>query len=310
MIRRTPIETRVNHERWLVSYADFITLLFAFFVVMYSVSYVNESKYQELTEILQETFGPKDGDAKEKDASESVAQGALQDIRNDLVFALQPLLEDGQIDVKMNRDWLEIEFQSENFFDSGSAQLTPEATQVFTVLAESLQPYSNKLTVSGHTDNVPIRTKKFKDNWSLSAARAVSVVNVMAEHGLPPEKLSAVGYGEFQPVADNETEEGRRKNRRVVVSVLRYAGAPQPGASDIENTQSSGKTMNTTAQMDTSKNTAASPAKISPSETNSRSTSAKTPAPSPTTVAPVTLKGGGLLFSSDPDLPRIPPSSP
>ncbi len=255
MARRKKVEEHENHERWLVSYADFITLLFAFFVVMYSISSVNEGKYRVLSSTLGAVFSdqvrsldpiqegqvskgegelsPSPGKPKEPDfqielpetpykpppVSEETIR-TINDISQQMDSALADLIEQEDVTIKKGDDWLEVEIKSSVLFDSGQARLEKEAVPVIGKIATILNTSANPIQVEGFTDNNPINTPRFPSNWELSAARSATVVHLLERYGLDPDRMSAIGYGEFKPIANNDTEEGRNKNRRVVLVVL------------------------------------------------------------------------------------------
>ncbi|MHA6494519.1 flagellar motor protein MotD [Pseudomonas borbori] len=239
MARRRHHEEHENHERWLVSYADFITLLFAFFVVMYSISSINEGKYKILSDSLTGVFSQQDRAIKpipvgeerprttEPDLSqvdEEVSQGSaesLEGIAARVREAFGELIESNQLKVSGNELWIEIELSSSLLFPSGDALPNNAAFDIIEKIAKILAPYENPVHVEGFTDNLPIQTSQFPTNWELSTARAASIVRMLAMDGVDQGRLAAVGYGEFQPVADNATAEGRARNRRVVLVVSR-----------------------------------------------------------------------------------------
>lgn len=269
MARRKPKDIHVNQERWLVSYADFITLLFAFFVVMYSVSQVNQGKYRVLSDTMSQAFNarnlnpalqdkltptgaivapvsvgpvpledtekatPPAEDAKKSEAavqSSSVAKGdggageandELKKMSSQVTEKFTQLINDKLIKVSSNALWLQIELKDSILFSSGGVEPSPQAQAIFTEIAEILQNYSNPIQIEGFTDNVPINSSRFPTNWELSSTRATEIVKFLITKGVAPERLAAVGYGEFQPVADNDTEAGRAQNRRVAVMVAK-----------------------------------------------------------------------------------------
>ncbi|MCU1715969.1 flagellar motor protein MotD [Pseudomonas sp. 5P_3.1_Bac2] len=239
MARRRYQEEHENHERWLVSYADFITLLFAFFVVMYSISSINEGKYKILSDSLDGIFNQPDrsvkpipvGEEKPRtteparsmvDEPESTtADQTLQSIANKVREAFGDLIKSDQLKVSGNEMWIEIELSSSLLFSSGDAIPNNAAFDIVEKVAKILAPYQNPIQVEGFTDNLPIQTAEFPTNWELSAARAASVVRMLSMEGVNPSRMAAVGYGEFQPVADNVTAGGRARNRRVVLVVSR-----------------------------------------------------------------------------------------
>jgi chemotaxis protein MotB len=239
MARRRHQEEHENHERWLASYADFITLLFAFFVVMYSISSINDGKYKILSESLTGVFNQPDraikpipiGDERPRttepdrslvdEQSDGAAAETLQSIANSVREALGDLLASDQLTVRGNELWIEIELSSGLLFPSGDALPKNSAFEIIEKIAKILAPYGNPVHVEGFTDNLPIQTTQFPTNWELSTARAASIVRMLAMDGVSPGRMAAVGYGEFQPVADNATAEGRARNRRVVLVVSR-----------------------------------------------------------------------------------------
>ena len=272
MIRRKrDYDEDTNHDRWLVSYADFITLLFAFFVVMYSISSVSEGKYRVLSDSLSQIFDSSQGTAsaipspidlpieqklpyekgeetikqeqveavnekvlnEEKEApeemtkpstGEGIAEGdrvkkSLGEIADDIRYELIPFIDDDLIVVNNNNDKIEIEIKSEMLFSSGEARLKSEVVPVLSNLATIMSTFNNPIQVEGFTDNQPIKTLAFPSNWELSAARAASVVHLLMRKGIDPNRMSATGYAEFKPVADNSSKEGRQQNRRVMIII-------------------------------------------------------------------------------------------
>jgi chemotaxis protein MotB len=252
MARRRPEEPPISHERWLVSYADFITLLFAFFVVMYSISQVNEGKYRILSDTLVSAFNnsiPTNiSPIQVGDPSLSVDPSAIDlqsietlkvgegDFDGDGSFdktadlpqlsdlfekEFSALIAEQKIQLHSNELWLEVELSSSILFESADAEASLQAENIFADIAGILKPFNNPIQVEGFTDDIPINNAKFPSNWELSAARAASVVRLLMAGDIEAKRLSAVGYGEFQPVADNNTVEGRSKNRRVVLMIAR-----------------------------------------------------------------------------------------
>lgn len=245
MARRRQHDEHVNHERWLVSYADFITLLFAFFVVMYSISSINEGKYKEISEALVGVFTNSDhalkpipiGDERPKTVTPAkplvkdseqidagIAQASkdpLKSIADDISAAFGDLISSNQMTVRGNELWVEIELNSSLLFGSGDAMPSDIAFNIIDKVAAILKPFDNPIHVEGFTDDQPIRTAQYPTNWELSSARSASIVRMLAMQGVNPGRLASVGYGEFQPVANNATAEGRARNRRVVLVVSR-----------------------------------------------------------------------------------------
>jgi len=154
-------------------------------------------------------------------------QQNLERIRNQVEHALQPLIDKKLVIVRRTPTWLEIEIRTDILFPSGVATLSPSATEVLTSLGDILAPFANPLRVEGYTDDMPINTAVYPSNWELSAARAASVARLFAEHGVDPERLGIVGWGQYRPAADNQSVEGRNRNRRVLVVVLSDKAAPR-----------------------------------------------------------------------------------
>ncbi|MET0125824.1 flagellar motor protein MotD [Pseudomonas caspiana] len=245
MARRRRPEEHENHERWLVSYADFITLLFAFFVVMYSISSVNEGKYKILSEALVGVFNDSERSMKPipigeqrplsvkpaeplvKD-SEQVDAGIgqsetdpLKEIADEVRAGFGDLIKSNQMTVRGNELWIEIELSSGLLFGSGDAMPSDKAFTIIEKVAKIIKPFDNPIHVEGFTDDQPISTAQYPTNWELSSARSASIVRMLAMEGVNPSRLASVGYGEFQPVASNATVEGRGRNRRVVLVISR-----------------------------------------------------------------------------------------
>ena len=230
----------VNHDRWLVSYADFMTLLMAFFVVMYSISQVSEEKYRVLTETFSEAFnlsGYSDAMPVRDSSSGNDANDVPEfftRITEQLDKSFESLIEDEFITVKGDERWLQIELQSAILFGSGGAVLSDPAEAIIGELSSAMSAYNNVIRVEGFTDNVPIKNRLFGSNWELSTARATAVVRLMESQGINPHRLAAVGYGEHQPIASNQTEPGRARNRRIVLMVSTREEL-RPNASQIDN---------------------------------------------------------------------------
>ncbi|WP_067866452.1 flagellar motor protein MotD [Neptuniibacter marinus] len=250
MPRRQKIDSGPRNDRWVISYADFITLLFAFFVVMYAISSVNEEKYKHLTEALSGVFvglnqgeeankttpegssnsgfgvftgGKTDVDAPEVTISvpDQKETNALKALQEEMEVDFSSLVDDGQIKITGNDLWLSIELRSNYLFPSGGALPNAAADELLDKIAKILKGRENPIHVEGFTDNQKISTDAFPSNWELSAARAAAVVRLLAYFGVEPERMAAVGYGEFQPAYSNRTAEGQRLNRRVLIVVSR-----------------------------------------------------------------------------------------
>jgi chemotaxis protein MotB len=231
-------EEHENHERWLVSYADFITLLFAFFVVMYSISSVNVGKYRTVSESIKAALNPivsppsaptplalsASKAALTAPDSPGSKEVAIRKLRN-LVKGIKasPQLAMVRITEKMNGD-IVITIPDQLLFNSGEAAVRPEALRFLEGLGTAIIELNRHTRIEGHTDNVPIRTAQFPSNWELSSTRAVMVVRVLSElYGVPADHLAAVGHAETRPVTANADAEQRAKNRRVEVVILEQA---------------------------------------------------------------------------------------
>ncbi len=275
MLRRRREDDPDTTHRWLVSYADFITLLFAFFVVMYSISQINEGKYKVLSNSLLSAFAVQPevnetpvetaggGGANASGALENSGDSVLEtsgadpetislprdappseaerrqfaELSQQVQKSLQSLVDAGVVEVRANEDWIEIDMRSGLLFESGSDVLANAADPVIRELAGRLRDGSNLLRVRGYTDNEPIETERFPSNWELSSARAVAVVRMLQNLGVSPGRLAVEGYGQYNPVASNDTAQGRARNRRVVLAISRlHALKPDAGRTTTEQT--------------------------------------------------------------------------
>lgn len=238
-MRAGPQHGRVSHERWLVSYADFITLLFAFFVVLYAFARADEKKQHSVTQAVDQGFNalglfaaphdtannsggveqpalPMNIVMGEQFASAGQVKTDLEQMHRDLEHRLASQIGDHTVAIKMGRDGLVVSLKEAGFFDSGSA--TPHAASIGTLrqIAAALSASPYDVRVEGHTDNLPIHSGQFASNWELSSARATHIARLLLDlHAVQPEKLSAAGYAEYHPVDTNETPQGRANNRRV-----------------------------------------------------------------------------------------------
>ena len=250
MARRRPAEDeRDNHERWLVSYADFITLLFAFFVVMYGLSTVNEGKYRVLSDSLMSAFRnaqvgsptilppiapPSAPAVVQENPAASAQEGARQvqrdkmrNVARDILKVMAPLVEQGKVRVLETSRGVTIEINDSVLFAPGQAQLQTSVVKAMRAIADVLVPTDFPVTIEGHTDNVPINTQQFPSNWELSAVRATTVLRLFADAGVLPDRLTAIGYADTRPVEPNLLAEGRARNRRV--SIMIDSNLPEKG---------------------------------------------------------------------------------
>jgi chemotaxis protein MotB len=251
MARRKFVEDSEDTGRWLLTYSDLITLLLAFFVIMYSMSRIDAKKFGRMSEHLQGAFhSSESGDQASTGGSDlgsgelkvgrlkTVAQqlrsslGTSKDraslgglgtpmTRADSVAGQSGYSATEPISMEINERGLVIHIIESALFESAQATLRPEALAVLDKIAKEIVTLPNQIRVEGHTDDRPIATPRFPSNWELSSARATSVVRYLIEkHGFTPERLSALGFGEFRPLAANTSEENRAKNRRVDIVVL------------------------------------------------------------------------------------------
>jgi chemotaxis protein MotB len=263
-MRRRRHEEHVNHEAWAIPYADLMTLLLAFFVVMYAVSVVNVGKYRVMSASMTDAFNghpviivpptqeggqkpdPAAGHASlavpiplpiqqpRQAAAQKSAPESLEHIEDQVRRALQPMIDKQLVVLRRTPDRLEIELRTDILFSSGAAQLSSSASGVLVTLASILAPYRNALRVEGFTDNLPINTAIYPSNWELSAARAASVARLFSDSGVSAERLGIVGWGDQRPIADNATDEGRNHNRRVLVVVEGARNAANRTQSDVD----------------------------------------------------------------------------
>jgi len=215
-----------SSERWLISYADFITLMFALFVVLYSVSMKDAASKNKAYKSIDKEVSGKKADAEGKGEAAKVAEKTasseakkMAELKQQVKNQLQHFANPG-ITVTTDSRGMVISLAAVSFFASGDSALNPAKLPELDAVVKVLQPLSNQIRVEGFTDSNPISTARFTDNWDLSAARAGNVLRYLIEHSsIPPEHLSLAGYGPYRPVASNDTEEGRSLNRHVDIVV-------------------------------------------------------------------------------------------
>jgi len=250
-----------NVHRWLVSYADYMTLLFALFVVLYAMAMVNEKPFETITESVGHVFqaneikpknsghgddilnvntsksnkrlfgnglldeaGPEllEGEQTLSNISDSQVGSNLTSLEKELHVALYELIESGFAQLQIDGDWLEIELNSGLLFPSGSSSATNSANSILGVIYDVIGEVSNFVRVRGYTDNQVIKTEIFSSNWELSVFRATSILRVLEDFGMNPARMAIEGYGQYYPTADNATVQGRAENRKVVVAISKY----------------------------------------------------------------------------------------
>jgi chemotaxis protein MotB len=262
MARKKQPETPPNHERWLVSYGDFITLLFAVFVTLYAMSQVDKQKLGEVAASYRDAFSvtPSGQNAKamipktdvisipkvnlapipygQYRTAPSSAAGrqnnerpfaGKEDFRAIMEALRKKLAAAGaadSVEVHVSARGLVASLQGSIFFEPGKGTLNAASSRILLLIADSLSPYANPVSCEGHTDDTPVSSRSFASNWELSAARAASVASNLAENGdFRAERLSVVGYGEYRPVADNNSDAGRQRNNRVEIILLGKDGS-------------------------------------------------------------------------------------
>ncbi len=249
MARRKRVEERDNHERWLVSYADFITLLFAFFVVMYALSTVNEGKYRILSDSMSSAFRnvpinssspmpivvtppilaiqKPSAAARTQESVKQIQRDKMRSVAKDILDVMAPLIEQGKVRVIETSRGVTIEINDSILFSPGQALLQPTLIKAMRSVADVLVPTEFPITIEGHTDNVPINNPQFPSNWELSAVRATTVLRLFADAGVASDRLTAIGYADTRPVEPNLLADGRARNRRV--SILIDSAVPEKG---------------------------------------------------------------------------------
>jgi len=238
-----------NHERWMVSYADFVTLLFAFFVVMFATANADRGKasavaaavrsaldqgnvsnvVRALSEITGKTSQPKETTAPpDKDQSARKDARALSELLPSMELLekeLKPEIQRGTVELHLEARGLAISFKQAALFQSGSDELLVTAVQTIGRVGSALLKVPNAVRVEGHTDSLPISNFRFRSNWDLSAARAISVLDLLTvKFSVPRSRMSVGGYADVAPVAENDTDAGRARNRRVDVVILSQLG--------------------------------------------------------------------------------------
>jgi chemotaxis protein MotB len=240
--KRVQEQESVSHERWLISYSDFVTLLFAFFVVLFATTYRDNQSIRKLSRAIHNGFqtlgafsqdGPPtnsefdrtserlqtDDISTRKPTAGSVAD--MQELRKQLEAALGKELKNHEVVLQFTPEGFVISLKELGFFNSGQAALLPGAADKLKRIAKVLSRPGLEIRVEGHSDNQPIHNDQFRSNWELSAARAMNVLLLLVnDAGFDPRNISAAGFGEYRPVADNSTPDGRRMNRRVDLVVV------------------------------------------------------------------------------------------
>ncbi|MDD2914433.1 MAG: flagellar motor protein MotD [Gallionella sp.] len=256
MERRGKRAEHNNTDRWLVSYADFITLLFAFFVVMYSISSVNEAKYKIFSDSLNIAFSqrlpittpiapvnqPLVQPTQQRTQPPSIVPGRnkilvdkhtaqlgeqqrkieerMKKLASGLRQVMAPMIEQRMVNINQTKRGVVMDISESTLFNIGEANLQDRSLDVLRQVSTILGKEDMPIEVEGHTDDIPITTAQFPSNWELSSARASSVVRVLIENGMPAKRLTAVGLASNQPLAPNNSAENRARNRRVTITIV------------------------------------------------------------------------------------------
>jgi chemotaxis protein MotB len=259
--RRRQLDEHDNVHRWLVSYADYMTLLFALFVVLYAMAMVNEKPFETITESfgmvfqaseektknrghgddilmvntsktnkalygngLLEVAGPEllEGEQSLSNISDAEVGSSLTSLEEELHTALYELIESGFAQLQIDGDWLEIELNSGLLFPSGSSSATNSAKNILSAIYDVIGEVSNFVRIRGYTDNQVINNEIFSSNWELSVYRATAILRLLEQLSLDPARMAIEGYGQYYPSADNTTAQGRAQNRRVVIAISKF----------------------------------------------------------------------------------------
>jgi chemotaxis protein MotB len=259
---RKPSASHENHERWLVSYADFITLLFAFFVVMFASTQNDKSKAKAVSESVKDalehgqfssTLSTVLGRGKHENSKPPANPERVKQSENmppqtapppaDLTKSLATLqkgldgeLKTGKIGLKLEGRGLIISLREATFFASGDDTVAPGSEVILAKIAAEIQGFGNPVRLEGHTDSQPIHNSRFRSNWELSVARSIAMLELLRQKfGIRPGRMSVAGYAENAPVDSNDTEEGRARNRRVDLVILsQEAVKSEPGGENVQ----------------------------------------------------------------------------
>jgi chemotaxis protein MotB len=238
-----------NAERWLLTYADLITLLMVFFVVLYSMSSADSSKWQEVSAALQAAFNV---DVLQGRSTTSISDGGgsslapppvdtlindtevpqVARLNNKIAEVLATITnQTPDVSVGIDSEGIVIRLSGSYLFDSGRAELKPNSMALLDAIATELRPLDNEIRIDGHTDSTPIESARYPTNWELSVARALAVTRHLSESdGVQASHLTAAGYGEFRPLVPNDNREDRAKNRRVEIHLLSTVVQPDATA--------------------------------------------------------------------------------
>lgn len=222
-IRKDELENQLNKSAlWAITYGDLMSYLMIFFLLLFAFSIAKSDKnklkkYEESLVKIQQTFGGKISqeylEKKKQEMKEENFEKKLQE--------MQQKDAKNMLEIEMNEKRIKLILKEGVLFDSGSAVLKPQAQNILVPVIDELKKLNNDIIIEGHTDNVPIKGGKYATNFELSMARAYSVIEFMQKNGIDPKRLSGIGYGEWRPISDNSTPEGRAKNRRIEITLIK-----------------------------------------------------------------------------------------
>jgi chemotaxis protein MotB len=215
-----------GQERWLLTYSDLITLLLGLFVILYAMSKIDTKKYNQWVAAFGGVFGSSQVDMKTGIGEKGLVDGMNEQIqvRQMLKEALELNGKNDAITISIDERGVTIHIQEELLFPSGQTELKNSSLKTMDSLAYVIKRLPNDIRIEGHTDNIPINTPRFPTNWHLSVTRAMNTGYYLIDsHGINPDKVSVVGYGELRPLSSNGTEQGRSLNRRVDIVILMSA---------------------------------------------------------------------------------------
>ena len=217
-------DIQASHHRWLLSYADLMTLLFSLFVVLFSSAYAGQKKAQDIAKSIREAFGERAVTAAAVVAAKPMpppADAGLLPVKNLLDQRLKLAIQTGKTEISLESRGLVIHLKDVSFFTPGDSDIRSEAYEIIGRIARVIGPLPNYVTVEGHSDGTTIHNSRFHDNWELSAARSVSMLRYLsAMYSIPQQRLSATAFADTRPLSDNVSASGRAQNRRVDIVIL------------------------------------------------------------------------------------------
>ncbi len=209
-------------NRWVISYADFVTMLLALFMVLYAAHSMGKNEVKNVNESLKDIFTSKPAIEKQISTPEEKTENPEVLEQDEIVKKLKSGdISDDSVKIVKEKRGVVIRLNDTMLFDPGSAIIKSEARAELDKIAKSLETFQNPVVIEGHTDSMPIKNEKYPSNWELSTARATNIISYLTQtKKFPPGRLSAVGYGEYMPVDKNDTPAGRAKNRRVDIVIM------------------------------------------------------------------------------------------